>query len=285
MAADVVPGGTARAERRLTGGIESAAHAVELVHAGGAVTAAVLKRRPDPRFDGANEWAALRTATAAAVPTPQPLGFDPDKRWFGIPALVMSRLRGRSRMDVVGERGAAARIAAALAAVHDCAGEGLEPARPRWRRSCPAEASDFERRVWREIGRRAPEAGPAASLVHLDFHPGAVLWLRGRVSGIIDWENGARGWPAEDLAKCRAYVALINGPVAADALRAAYEAEIGGPVRDLALAELAYNVGVWPQADRRAYVMSRTGFPAVTGDDIRYVSQRLIEAAMRNSPA
>src|ERR1700728_4596892 len=76
---------------RLNGGATCAAHRVELFgeHAPQAV---VLKRFPagmgTPRF----EWEALGAARRASVPSPEPLGFDPDGEWFGTPAILMSCL-------------------------------------------------------------------------------------------------------------------------------------------------------------------------------------------------
>ena len=285
LVAEVVPGGRGRAlVGRLKGGSETAANALELVDAAGVVTRAVLKRRPDPRFDGAGEWAGLRAATEAAVPTPEPLGFDPDGRWFGGPALVMSRLRGRADLGGGTGPGSLRQLAHALAAVHDCGGEGLAEARPRWRRPCPEEASDYERRVWADVHQRAAAAGPATALVHLDFHPGNALWFRGRLSGIIDWENAARGWPAEDVAKCRLYFASLHGFEVADGFLAAYEAETGGSVRLRAIADMSYAIGIWRQADWRAEAMRRIGYPDMTGDGMRSVCERfIVEAAESRS--
>ena len=85
MAADLVPGGSARSRGRLHGGVESAVSAVELLDAAGRRTRAVLKRRPFAQFDGRDEWEALSAAAAAAVPTPKPIGFDPEGRWLAGP--------------------------------------------------------------------------------------------------------------------------------------------------------------------------------------------------------
>ncbi|MCA1701158.1 MAG: aminoglycoside phosphotransferase family protein, partial [Actinobacteria bacterium] len=269
LVADVVPGGTARNRGRLPGGHETAANAIELTDTAGAIVRMVLKRRPDPTLDGTNEWDALHAAAQANVPTPLPIAFDPAGRWFGSPALLMSWLPGRAQLDVSGDPGALRQMARALAAVHDCAATTLPHARPRWERGRPSDPSAFERRVWSAIDDLMPNAGEPSALVHLDFHPANTLWQRGRLTGIIDWENGAYGWPGEDLAKCRAYLAITHGPPIAAGLRAAYEAEIGGPTPCLALCDMAYAIGLRRQADTRTFALRQAGFPSLTVNHLR----------------
>jgi aminoglycoside phosphotransferase (APT) family kinase protein len=49
--------------------------------------------------------------------------------------------------------------------------------------------------------------GPApdepAVLIQRDFHPGNVLWRRGTVSGVVDWQATSIGPAAIDVAHCR----------------------------------------------------------------------------------
>jgi hypothetical protein len=40
-------------------------------------------------------------------------------------------------------------------------------------------------------------------LVHRDFHPGNVLWRRGLVSGVVDWQGACTGPAVADVAHCR----------------------------------------------------------------------------------
>lgn len=48
----------------------------------------------------------------------------------------------------------------------------------------------------------APKFGPA--FIHRDFHPGNVLWRRGRVTGVVDWQAASIGPAWADVAHCRA---------------------------------------------------------------------------------
>ena len=39
--------------------------------------------------------------------------------------------------------------------------------------------------------------------IQRDFHPGNVLWRRGSVSGVVDWQAACVGPPAVDVGHCR----------------------------------------------------------------------------------
>ena len=47
---------------------------------------------------------------------------------------------------------------------------------------------------------------PAGEQVFIqrDFHPGNVLWKRGAVSGVVDWQAACVGPPSIDVGHCRA---------------------------------------------------------------------------------
>jgi hypothetical protein len=61
-------------------------------------------------------------------------------------------------------------------------------------------------RVWERAVALA--LGPApdlpAVLVQRDFHPGNVLWRRGRLTGVVDWPAASVGPAVVDAAHCRA---------------------------------------------------------------------------------
>ena len=63
--------------------------------------------------------------------------------------------------------------------------------------------------------------------MHRDYHPSNVLWLNGRVSGVVDWVNGCRGPAGIDVAWCRHNLANLHGVSAADDFLAAYTAAAG----------------------------------------------------------
>ena len=63
--------------------------------------------------------------------------------------------------------------------------------------------------------------------MHRDFHPGNVLWSRGRLTGIVDWANACHGPAGCDIAHCRWNLIELSGFEAADRFQAAYERMTG----------------------------------------------------------
>jgi len=205
-------GGPVVSARALRGGMSSAVHLITVRRPGGERDQAVLRRyvRPDPDEPepAAREARALRLAGAADVPTPALLAVDPDGTEAGVPVLLMTRLPGRvdwwpSDLDRWLER-----LAELLPRIH---GAALPPDEtlPRF---APYRQDSYQPPDWaryRRVWERAVEIslGPApdlpAVLLHRDFHPGNVLWRRGRVSGVVDWLGACAGPAAADVAHCR----------------------------------------------------------------------------------
>jgi Ser/Thr protein kinase RdoA (MazF antagonist) len=90
------------------------------------------------------------------------------------------------------------------------------PASGTLRRFAPHTQDSYQPPGWTRQPRlweRAAEIshGPApdlpAVLVHRDFHPGNVLWQRGAVTGVVDWQAACTGPAVADIGHCR-----INRP-------------------------------------------------------------------------
>ena len=81
-------------------------------------------------------------------------------------------------------------------------------------------------RQWPRVARAAP------TLLHDDYHPGNVLWSRGRLTSIVDWTGAGFGQPASDVCYLRQDVSLVCGLAAGDEVVAAYEAASGAGVPD-----------------------------------------------------
>ena len=63
-------------------------------------------------------------------------------------------------------------------------------------------------------------------LLHRDFHPGNVLWRRGRVSGVVDWQGACTGPAAADVAHCRVNL-LTFGTGTAERFTAFWQQAVG----------------------------------------------------------
>jgi Phosphotransferase enzyme family len=70
------------------------------------------------------------------------------------------------------------------------------------------------------------------------FHPGNVLWHRGRISGVVDWSAARLDARWSELAYCRAEVCLLLGPDIADRLADAYSDIVGESSDELAVYDL-----------------------------------------------
>jgi hypothetical protein len=82
--------------------------------------------------------------------------------------------------------------------------------------------------VWERAAEISHSPAPLlpAVLVHRDFHPGNVLWRRGAVSGVVDWQAACTGPAAADVAHCRVNL-LTVGADAADRFTDVWQHAVG----------------------------------------------------------
>lgn len=220
----------------LRGGMSSAMYALELTGDSGPTLVLRCYVRPDLNEEepdlSQREAAALRTATRVDVPTPELVDVDAAGGVVGVPAVLMTWLPGRVVWDPKSPMRWLTRLAEVLPVIHagDTTTVGLgsyfnyeqdsyEP--PGW-------ASDPH--VWeRAIDIfHGPILETSRCFVHRDFHPGNVLWQRGRVSGVVDWQSACVGPPSIDVAHCRANL-LRYAPELADAYTEVAEQATGRP--------------------------------------------------------
>lgn len=237
---EVVVGGGASVTRvqRLRGGWSAAVHALDVRVANGGVRRLVLRRyvradwlarEPDLAV---REARTLRLLAGTPVPTPRLVAVDATADRCDVPAVLMTRERGRVDLAPTDLDRWLKRLAAPLPAIHALDPGSVRRARvPAYRpyydvarQSPPAWTRVPE--AWRALISRA--AGPApvspGGFIHRDYHPGNVLWLRGRVSAVLDWVNASVGPPGVDVAHCRSNLAVLFGVEAAERLRDHYEA-------------------------------------------------------------
>ena len=119
------------------------------------------------------------------------------------------------------------RLAAAAAAIHSVSGgRPRPPLLPVVLRDDdgPAPPSATQTLLWETaieiVAKEMPSYQP--TLVHRDYHPGNVLWVRGRCSGVVDWVSACEGPPGGDIAHCRSNLIGLAGTQAADRFLDAY---------------------------------------------------------------
>jgi aminoglycoside phosphotransferase (APT) family kinase protein len=234
---------TLRAEvtrvRALKGGSTSALHALRVSSRRG-VESVVMRRYVIPEVTDEEpdlvprEARLLQLLGTATVPVPRLVAFDASGAGAGVPTILMSRVPGRVDWSPRTMDAWMQDLAGVLPALHATplpAAHGIrdfapyEPpswAAPKWMR----RQALWERAV--EIFHEPPR-DPERVLVHRDFHPGNVLWRRGRVTGVVDWQAGSIGPSAVDVAWCRVnLIWQFDGDVADRFLRI-WEDISGGP--------------------------------------------------------
>jgi aminoglycoside phosphotransferase (APT) family kinase protein len=157
----------------------------------------------------AREARALDLLVRANIATPRLLAVDPTGDVAGSPTVVMSRVPGRLDWSPSDMDPWLRRLAEVLPRIHSAPitlDDGVAPFAPYAPDSWEPPEWLGDQRLW----SRALEVfhGPCLDLervfIHRDFHPGNVLWRRGRVGGIVDWQGACIGPRAADVWHCRA---------------------------------------------------------------------------------
>jgi Ser/Thr protein kinase RdoA (MazF antagonist) len=217
--------------RRLPGASTSAVHVVVLSDG----QRLVLRRYvwswvlEDEPIAPQREVDALNFASAAGLLCPRPVAADFSGVDIGdnIPAILMTKLPGTAVAvpDLY-------RLAETAAAIHSVSGADLGHHYFPWYTGTTTAAASgaappaaARPRLWEtaiEIWRtEIPAYLP--TLIHRDFHPGNVLWVHRRYSGVVDWVNACEGPPGCDIAHCRANLMDLSGTQTADRFLDAYQ--------------------------------------------------------------
>ena len=205
----------------------------------------VVKLYPAGDGTASSEWSRLEFAQRATAPVPEPIAADLESVWFGRPAVVMSRLPGRPDVTPKDADSWVAALAQALSHVHETVLDGaagaLTPPPPIETWHPPAGEHDpLTAAAASAVTARLPSLSSERVFTHGDFHPGNVLWHRGRISGVVDWSAAGLDARWSELAYCRADVCLLLGPDVADRLADAYSDIVGYRSDDLAVYDLMW---------------------------------------------
>jgi len=191
------------------------------------------------------EWSRLEFAQRVTVPVPAPIVADLESVWFGMPSLVMSRLPGRPDVTPNDVDWWVEGLAQAMADLHETPLDGVEAAVTRspwaetWSRP-EGELDPLTAAAVSAVTEWLPSLASEHVFIHGDFHPGNVLWHRGRISGVVDWSGARLDSRWSELAYCRTEVSLLLGPDNADRLANAYSAIVGDASDDLAVYDVMY---------------------------------------------
>lgn len=213
-------------------------HVVALRHADGATVRVVLRRyvlaaevhEPDIAAYEADVLRLVGSGTGA-VPTPRLIDVDPTGAHADVPALVMSHLAGRAVWEPGNRQRWCDALAHALVAVHAVPIPDGATLRAYW----PYGQQSYEPPRWTErpaLWERAVAIFHGdtielpARFVHRDFHPGNVLWRRGSITGVVDWQHACAGPSVVDVGHNRLNLFFADEDLA-QRFTAAWEAVSG----------------------------------------------------------
>ncbi len=236
----------------MRGGISSSVHQVQLADATGGRRAVVVRRYgehwlPSNPTASEREFKLLEFLARASFPAPRPLMLDAEGGPFGTPTVVMTRMPGRPSLAPRDLPGYLRQIAHTLAALHRLPTHELgflRDQRDRVNRvlSKRPETDDaLQLEVWEAAvaeWSRISQLDEQRVLVHGDYWPGNLLWVRGQLVGVVDWEQPRLGDLVKDVATCRGDLWVLFGRAAANEFLSEYERAAGINVRDLRFWEL-----------------------------------------------
>jgi len=220
-----------RSVRAYKGGSSSAIHGLRVERRGGAVDTIVLRRyvlehlnEEEPDL-AEREARVLGLLDACAVPTPALLAVDDTGAEAGVPTVVMSRLAGRLEWSPPEVEPWLVRLVDVLPPIHEAPiVEGVPEFEPYEPGSWDPPAW-LDRRLWdRAVAVfHGPRLDPDRVFLHRDYHPGNVLWRRGRLSGVVDWQAACLGPRAADVWHCRSNLLSRFGLTVADRFLALWQ--------------------------------------------------------------
>lgn len=223
----------------LQGGSTSAMHRVDIERLDGSAATIVLRRYVLAHVHDAPELfdrenAALELLAGSSLPVPDLLAADRAAERCDAPALVMSFLAGSPRWELGRRDRFAQSLAETIASIHDTrvalddTTTTIAPIRPYGQESWEPPRWTGDPAMWEQA--IAIHCGPVPTtdvgFVHRDFHPGNLLWRRGRLTGVIDWQAAGVGPASIDPGHCRLNF-LYYAPSLADRLRVAWEDTTG----------------------------------------------------------
>ncbi|GAB3948812.1 hypothetical protein GCM10029976_080700 [Kribbella albertanoniae] len=223
--------------RRMTGGVCSAVHRLT-VERGGTRTFVVLRQYPGGlglKGPLEQEIANLGVVAGSGLPVPSILAADvAGASTGGAPSLLMTRLPGHVDLNPAEPRSWLTRIAELAVLLHslDLPAKTFRP----WTDSWIAPLDGFrvptdahKPAVWKTAFAAMAELPPEdeAVFLHCDLLPVNLLWSRGKITGLTDWNSIHQGSRAIDVGHCRRYLAALYSPEWAEQLRSLYESIAG----------------------------------------------------------
>jgi aminoglycoside phosphotransferase (APT) family kinase protein len=176
------------------------------------------------------EARALELVAALCTPTPRLLAVDVTGEVADVPAVVMGWLDGRPVWETRSRESWVSQVVDAMIELHqvDHHSPGLTPLATYLQANDRPPSWTRRHAVWERAIEVFHGPIPAADVgfVHRDFNPGNVLWVRGALTGVVDWQAACVGPRSIDPAHCRLNLFRYD-PGMADDVRRVWERRSG----------------------------------------------------------
>ncbi|MGI6357444.1 MAG: phosphotransferase family protein [Bacillota bacterium] len=221
LAQRIRPGSKPLALRSLEGGISAQVSMLTLLLADGSEERLVVRQhsqqnlRRNPHLPS-DQFRLLQKLWTEGLAVPRPVFLDQS---VSPNLLVMEYVPGKTEFNPADEPAYLQQLATQLAQIHGSSIDNLNCLSRVTAQSIFDRArgwlgsSPLELQVIHALKRSLPEGSANPSvLLHGDYWPGNVLWCKGRIVAIVDWDAAAIGDPLSDLANARLEMLWALGP-------------------------------------------------------------------------
>ena len=191
----------------------------------------------------AREAAALAAVRGHGVPAPELLAMDEDGAETDVRCTLTSALAGQPELHPADLPAWLSQLATTQTLIHAVPHQPQTQGDAEHPDGAPTPSLDRygrrDRRLeWlvdsglREAARSAASGplGDETVLIHGDYQHFNVLWCDDRLTGVVDWPNGRKGYRGSDVGHCRLNLAVLFDARTADDYLEMYERVAGGRI-------------------------------------------------------
>ena len=231
----------------LTGGVSAQIQAIEFSLPGGQSRRVVVRRHGAAQWKPleddvtSTEFALQKNLNRAGLPVPEPLLLDVSGELLPSPYFVMPMVEGTTDVDAYDLPEALRQMADFLLRLHNTDVETLVHIHlPRGEDpvSGALKYLPASQTALREAIARWVTTPGEMVLLHGDYWPGNVMWNRGELAAVIDWEDAGIGPAVSDLAGCRSELRAIYGETAMETFTERYRTGTTHEMSDLPVWEV-----------------------------------------------
>ena len=296
----IAPGNHVQSITPLPGSFSNSTYLVETLDSHQAPFLFVIRRYAqfgsyDRGEKARREYSTLTLMRTYGIPAPLPLYLDERGTILGIPGIIVSFVSGKQVVNPSDPMHWAGTLATTLARIHalpwnplaDCLLDGNTEA--IWFAHSdvmeePLLSHEDGPLIWRLIRKLSPQLRPAAaSLVHVDYWPGNILWQGDQISAVLDWEEASCGDPGYDVAYAELHLHLLGLETAAREFLEVYERSTGHRVENLGYWELAAAARAMPEPARLIPQYCALGMPPISPIAMQARLRQFIASASRRA--